>query len=204
MKANTLEFINNETFSQYPTINEDELVKLEKNNLLEFLSKSVGKNITYFRQIFLKQKFRFGNQMILIYKVIFYCQILRCKKIIFQKTNNWFIKITILNKKYKMKIELAEENNIKEYDTLIDGTTNYFYYTKYIKPIYRVDLLRDEIFKNLPKVSMSYKDLYIYIRSADIFASSKPRGLYIQRPLCYYLKVINDYEFRQIHLNSRK
>ena len=51
---------------------------------------------------------------------------------------------------------------------------------------------------------MSYKDLYIYIRSADIFASSKPRGLYIQRPLCYYLKVINDYEFRQIHLNSRK
>ena len=31
-----------------------------------------------------------------------------------------------------MKIEVAEENNIKEYDTLIDGTTNYFYYTKYI------------------------------------------------------------------------
>ena len=112
---------------------------------------------------YLIQKLHFRNQLILIYKVNFYCQILRCQKIILEKHHNWFIKNTIINKKFKMKIEIAEENNIKEFGTLIDGTSNFFYYSKYKQPVYRVDLLKDEIFKNLPQVSIDINDLYIYI-----------------------------------------
>ena len=37
-----------------------------KLNLLQFISQSVGKNITKIRQIFVKTKLRFGNQIFLI------------------------------------------------------------------------------------------------------------------------------------------
>ena len=199
--VNNLRDINRGNFSQFSKMDKEQLFRLEKIDLLKFLSKGVGKNIKKIRQIFLKQKFRFGNQIILIYKVIFYCQILECKKIILGKNeHNWFIKNTILDKKYRMKIEVAEENNIKNFDTLIDETANLFYYSKYLKPVFRVGLLRNEIFKNLPRVSININDLYIYIRSGDIFASKKPHSSYVQPPFCYYMKVINNYEFRKIHL----
>ena len=73
------------------------LIELEKKELLKFISKTISKNITQIKQIFLGQKLHFGNQIITVSKVIFYCQILGCKKIILENnSNNWYFKKKII------------------------------------------------------------------------------------------------------------
>ena len=176
------------------------LFLLEKKNLLDFITKNVGKNITVVKSIFLGQDFRFGNQLIIIYKTIFYCQILGCKKIFLENNYNWYIKNKIINKKYKMIIEPKNKKYINKYRTIIDKTDNIYYYLKYVKPKYRINLLRKEILKNLKIISIKQNDLFIYIRSGDIFI--KPHPLYKQPPLCFYNKVIDNYIFEKIYLIS--
>ena len=81
---------------------------------------------------------------------------------------------------------------------IVDSTTNFFYYKYYLKQKMRINLLRNEIIKNLPKVLISNRDLYIYIRSGDIFI--KPHPKYIQPPLCFYINVLNNFVFRAIYV----
>ena len=175
---------------------------ISKLILLKFMSESIGKNITNIRQIYIKNNFNFGNQMVLISNVIYYCEILQCKRIILDKNSFWFIRKTIINKKYKMKIEVKAYNKKNCFVTLIDNTSNFFYFYSIFKAKSRVELLRNEIYKNLPKVVIDFNDLYIYIRSGDIFTQKNSNHKYIQPPLCFYLKVINDYKFKQIYLIS--
>ena len=52
--------------------------------------------------------------------------------------------------------------------------------------------------KNLKKISINHNDLYIYIRSGDIFI--KPHHKYKQPPLCFYKKVLDNYTFKNIYL----
>ena len=42
-------------------------------------------------------------------------------------------------------------------------------YPKVIKPQIRVQYIKDEILRNLPKVNIDPNDLYIHIRGGDIF-----------------------------------
>lgn len=174
------------------------LILLEKKELLEFLSKNVGKNITVVKSIFLGQSFHFGNQLIIIYKTIFYCQILGCKKIILDKNYNWYIKKDIINKNYKMIIKTKDRNLINKYDIIIDETTNFYFYYKYITPEVKINILRKEIINNLPKISINHNDLYIYIRSGDIFLEAHPN--YRQPPFCFYKKVLENNKFKNIYL----
>ena len=76
------------------------LVSLEKKELLHLISTHVGKKIKFVKSILINNNFRFGNKLILIKKIIFYCQILGCKKIILSN-NNWFIKNKIIIKNIK-------------------------------------------------------------------------------------------------------
>ena len=69
---------------------------ISKLILLKFMSESIGKNITNIRQIYIKNNFNFGNQMVLISNVIYYCEILQCKRIILDKNSFWFIRKTII------------------------------------------------------------------------------------------------------------
>ena len=85
----------------------------EKKELLNMISESVGRKIITVNTIFLSQKMMFGNQIILINLVIFFCEILGCKKIILDKNWNWFIKNKIIYKKYKMIIDVGEINHYK-------------------------------------------------------------------------------------------
>lgn len=181
---------------KFPEFNK--LILLEKKKLLEFISKSTGKKVIIIKSIFLDQKYRLGNQLIIIYKTIFYCQILGCKKVILDKNYNWYIKNKIINKKYKMIIESKNKNDINKYEIIIDKTNNFFYYSKYIKFKYRINLLKKEIINNLLKIPINQNDLYIYIRSGDIFV--KPHPHYKQPPLCFYKKVLDNYIFENIHL----
>ena len=110
----------------------------------------------------------------------------------------WFIKNKIIDKKYKIIIVPEELKNVKYCKTIIDNTDNFFYYSYYIQPQIRIDLLKNEILKNLPKVSTNPNDLFIYIRSGDIFVH--PHRLYAQAPLCFYFKILDNYIFRNYYL----
>ena len=171
---------------------------LERKELLEFISKNIGKNISAVKSVFLGQFFHFGNQLILIYKTIFYCQILRCKRIILDKNYNWYIKNYIINKKYKMIIKTLDGNLINRHEIIIDRTTNLYFYYKYVMPEIRKNILKKEIINNLPKILTNYNDLYIYIRSGDIFIVAHSH--YRQPPFCFYKKVLDNNIFRNIYL----
>lgn len=146
------------------------LIELEKKELLKFLSRSISKNISKVKYIFLRQQFNFGNLLLTISRVIFYCQLIGCKKIIIENNKNaWFIKNKIIDKKHKLIILADKLKNIKNFGIIFDKTNNFFYYSKFISQKSKIGLLKNEILKNLPKVTTNKDELYIYIRSGDIF-----------------------------------
>lgn len=73
-----------------------------------------------------------------------------------------------------------------------------------IKPQIRINLIRNEIVKNLPKIIIPKKDLYIHIRSDDIFREKKTfkSYRYIQPPLCFYKNILKNFKFKNIHIIS--
>ena len=176
------------------------LIKKEEENIYKFLSKYQQRNITHIDSIFLAQKFRFGNQIILITKIIFYCEIIGCKRIILDKEWNWFIKNRIVDDKYNIIIDVGEINDFINSKTLIDYSDNFFFYLGYIKPELRTDIIKKELLNNIPKIISNRNDLYIYIRSGDIFI--KPNKYYTQPPLCFYETILNNYKFNKIYIIS--
>ena len=97
-----------------------------------------------------------------------------------------------------MIVEVNTLKNVQKLNVIIDKTSNFFYYKCYMKIEYRVNVLRNEILKNLPKVNINIGDLYIYIRSGDIFIT--PHSKYMQPPLCFYERVLDNFEFRNIYI----
>ena len=70
-----------------------------------------------------------------------------------------------------------------------------------IKPQVKINLMRNEIIRNLPNIKLSNKDLYIHIRSDDIF-KYKRRYEHIQPPLCFYKSILNSFNFEKIYIIS--
>jgi hypothetical protein len=97
-----------------------------------------------------------------------------------------------------MTIKIKKENEIKEDLTVIDKTRNFFNYNHYINVQYYLNIIKNEIISNLPKVKINKSDLYIYIRSGDIFI--RPYYTYAQPPFCFYKKILNNYKFNNIYL----
>ena len=172
----------------------------EKKEILKYISQCNKREVTHFNYIFLNYNGRFGNQLILLNKVIFYCEILRCKKIILNKKYNSFIKTKILYKRYKMSIELGNKNNYNYKKIIFDKTNFFFWYFKNIYPPYRNEIIKKEILKNLPKLKIDINDLYIYIRSGDIFENFHLH--YFQPPLCFYEYILNNFKFKKIFIIS--
>ena len=71
----------------------------------------------------------------------------------------------------------------------------------FVKPQIRIQYLKEEILTNIPKVYTYPKELYIHIRSGDIF-SPKTHCRYSQPPLCFYEKMINNNKFKKIYIIS--
>lgn len=64
-------------------------------------------------------------------------------------------------------------------------------------------MFRKEIINNLPKVKVSFDELYIYIRGGDIFRDiNKTSGDYVQPPLCFYENILNQFFFRKVIIIS--
>jgi hypothetical protein len=56
----------------------------------------------------------------------------------------------------------------------------------------------------LPKVVVGLNDLYIYIRSGDIFFRKNTGSIlgYYQQPLCFYINILKIYKFNEVFIIS--
>ena len=196
---NVEKFFNLKDISQNPN---NPLILKEKESLLNLLSINSGHEIKSVNTLFIKAKNRFGNQLIVIGKAIFYCIILKCKRIILDKYN-WFIHNTIFYEKYNLTISKDNGTLFKKKNIIYDISSNWFWYYSYIKPEIRIDILKNEILNNLPKIETKSNDLYIHIRSGDIFHKNKCHNqFYSQPPLCFYEAIIHNFTFNNIFIIS--
>ena len=197
-----LNYFPNITLKEHQSFANDSLINIERINFFRFLSRQIGKNINFVDTLFYTVKRRFGNSLCNLNKLMFYCEIVGCKKIILDKEIYWFINNTIeannitisADKKYKymnstLKLLYLNTNDIY----------NYFFK---IRPEVRINYLKNEIIKNLPKVHISNDSLFFHIRSDDIFTVNQNR-LYAQPPLCFYEAILNNFKFNNIYIISK-
>ena len=91
----------------------------------------------------------------------------------------------------------------KRKNIIYDISSNWLWYYSYIKPEIRIDILKTEILNNLPKIETKSNELYIHIRSGDIFHKSKYHNkFYSQPPLCFYEAIIHNFTFNNIFIIS--
>ena len=164
----------------------------KKEELLKLLSKNIGKNITIVRNIFIGTKTSFGELLTILTKIISFCKILECKRIILDKEIFWFISNKINIKKYKFIITVYKQKKAQELNIIIDKTFNSLFYFNYNNFENEINILKNEILKNLPNVNINPKELFIYIRSGDIFINYNSL-YYIQPPLCFYKAILYNY-----------
>ena len=144
----------------------------EKKNLLTFLSKYSNHKIKDVEIFFYGSKNRFGNQIIMNSKIIFFCELLGCKRIILDKNINWFIKNKIYYSQYNMTIEPGNRFNFENRHTLIDLSINWLYYCSYIKSEIRSEVIKQEILKIFQILSLILK-IFISISEVEIYLKRK-------------------------------
>ena len=71
-------------------------LKEYREKILEKLSKKLSKNVTSIDNLYLDYYLKFGNQLINFNKAIFYCEILKCKKIFVHPLNNFLFIIQFM------------------------------------------------------------------------------------------------------------
>ena len=190
------------------------------------------KNITYINSLYIKGALRFGNYLIsltsyslivsilnkgivnqqsevYIFKrlnnAIIFCEVLGCKKIILEYNRNGFINNKIFYEKYNIIIDSNCSFNFIDNNSIIVDVRFFFYrlnFTDFGK-VNRFYVLKKEIINNLPKVKINFDDLYIYIRGGDIFRIlNKSVQHYTQPPLCFYKRILNEFNFRKVTIIS--
>jgi hypothetical protein len=169
---------------------------------MNLLSKDIGRNITSVDNLFLflSPACNFGNCIVILNKLLFYCEIISCRTIILDKEIFWFIKNPIKIEKYNISIKVGAKIDYQNNSSLYYNYNklSLFYYILNIKPEIRINLIRKEIIRNLNKINVGKNDLYIHIRSGDIFIIPHPP--YAQPPLCFYRKILNNNKFNKVFL----
>jgi hypothetical protein len=108
---------------------------------------------------------------------------------------NLFIKNKIVTDKYN--ISLNSEINCSDPTTLCTSLKyNIFWFCSLgIRQEIRIDILKNEIRRNLPQLKIDEDDLYIHIRVNN-------HVNYAQPPLCFYETIINNFNFKNIYIIS--
>ena len=182
---------NNRFLENSEKLNQDLILK-EKEEFINYMLRHTRGNFTSIKYIFIGAKTAYDNLLMILSKAVFYCEIVGCKKIILDKRYYWFINKNFRFKKYKMLITTDYRKNLEYKNVIIDHTLNLITYNKFVLPENKIYLFKDEILKNLPEVVTNPDELYIYIKSGDIFMKIDPL-YHVQSPLCFYRQVINNY-----------
>ena len=183
-----------------PSTITDNILLEEKKSIINLLSNN--RNLTVLNTIFLNKECNFGNCIVFLNKLMFYCEIIKCKNIILNKDYFWFIKNNITISDYNITVSVDDYKNYNNSIALIYDSWDLFFSFFKIKPEIRIHYLRNEIILNLPKIVTHEKDLFIHIRSGDIFFSII-HSPYAQPPLCFYNDILTNFKFRSIYLISQ-
>ena len=179
--------------------------KLMKKMILYKIFKITRKNVNNVSSLFIRGKCHFGNFFQSINNAIIYCHILNCKKIIIENNKNLYINKTIFYKKNNFTIEPNQTFNFRDKYSII-LKVHYFFFNGfgYFRDINRLSIFREQLLNNLPKIVAHPNDLYIYIRSGDIFVLSNKGSIkgYYQPPLCFYIKILDKYKFNKVYIIS--
>lgn len=159
-----------------------------------------NKNLTYIKTLSGGYG-HIGNALIMLNNLINICENIMCKNIICPGGLNKFIKKPIFYKEYNITIFPNPYYLKIPLDIIISKKEAFWFHYKN-KPNYmRLKIIRNEVLNNIPKYIANQNDLYINIRSGDIFLN-KINHMYSQPPLCFYQKIINENNYRNIYLLS--
>ena len=126
------------------------IVQKEKRDIFTNISNSIGMNVSSIDEIHLRTEFRFGNELIIINKLIFYCELIGVKKIIINKDNNLYINSTIYDKEYNLTIEINKNDDYNS--NITDYTDPNIYQNNYLpqmeNPGYNPSLPSSPTFSN--------------------------------------------------------
>lgn len=178
--------------------------KLIKKILLSKIFKLTNRSINNISVLFIKEKGRFGNYFNSINNAIIYCEFLCCKKIFIEYNNKIYIKNKIFYKENSITIEPNKRFNYMDNNSITLGARFFFHNGfKWFKNINKLSIYKKYLLNNLPKVVTLPNDLYIYIRSGDIFIihENSIRGYY-QPPFCFYEKIMDEFKFDKVYIIS--
>ena len=167
-----------------------------KQELLNTINKLFKKNLTKLNIIYINDDIEFGNTMISINNILYYCEILGCNNIYLNPRINWYIKNEIVTEIFN--ISLNSNVNCKDSTTLCVSLShkNFWFYIITVRPEIRINILKNEMKRNLPQLKIDKDDLYIHIRVNKLNVN------YGQPPLCFYETIINNFKFKNIYLIS--
>ena len=188
---------------KFSEIANDTLKSYLKQKLLkELQTKNKYKRIIDVKSAYIDKTYRFGNSLVLLNNLLYYCEILNITNIYLNSRKKWPINEKIISKKLNISFTLKKNINFEENNICILDK-KFIYYQRILKPEIRIDILKYEIKKNLPKIIVNPNDLFIHIRSGDIFKYKSNKGMsYAQPPLCFYQSIINLFKFRNIFIIS--
>lgn len=188
--------------------NETELSVEYKNKFKKFL---LNKFSSLFKKAYKKIdviifdiRMNFGNAIFTINNLIYFCEILACKKIYLSKYY-WFVKNQIYNKELNITISPLNIDTWDNQSTIyLNSNHHLFKLFKYNYIPVRTYILKNEIFSNIRLIDTNIEDLYINIRSGkDLFKKLVHcSDLYIQPPLCFYKTIIEMFNFSNIYIIS--
>ena len=190
-------------FQSLENISYDAISEKYRNTIFKAFSKYAEKEVTSIDNVFFNEPYKFGNMIMALNKIVFFCEIIKCKKILLDRNNSIYIKNNIYDEKYNLTIEVIKsKSNISADDYMSLYLPNPYYKLVEVKPENRFYLFKNEILKNLPFIKTEPNDMYIYLRSGDIFIEPEKGIFYAQPPLCFYKTIINNNKFNNIYLIS--
>ena len=171
-----------------------------KEKFIQEILKRYGKDLRKVKIIVVLNSVFFGNHMIGLSNIIYYCEILGIKNLYLNSKYDFFIKNDIITDKIHISIKSIDTLNCSSQDIFCGRLFDDFYFPKVIRPKRRLFIMKKEIMNYLPKVQINKNDLYIYIRAGDIF--EKISYIYTPYPYCFYERIIKNFKFNDIYIIS--
>ena len=183
-----------------PKDTKDSLIEEEKKTILQTYYNSISNQDI---NIIFDFGYPFGNQIAALNKLIFYCEIIHCTNIYLPENNNLYINHTLYD--HDLTIVIGSRDTFDNANEISSLSPNFFFDFYNLRIDNRVEIFKNEILNNLPKINISKNDLIIHFRSSDIFQHEDDAEYapdYSQPPLCFYLKILKQFKFSKIYIIS--
>jgi len=142
-----------------------------------------------------------GNALIMLNNLINICVYIKCKNIISPGGLQNIIKKPIFFKENNITIFPNSFTPKPQIDISLRKSTTFWFCYKNKPHKMHLKIIREEVMNNIPKFKNDENDLFINIRSGDVFIN-KINHMYSQPPLCFYQKFIKENKFNKIYILS--